>query len=156
MLPPASPTEPMVALIVRAATTLRSDAFMSPSDATPTGDSVVCVSCPRRRYGRGVRRLRIASIAAVTAALMAGVLPGCESGDGEDERPVRQRVSAAQVERNLEHEYRCELGYRRARATCRPKGRARFACAVAQRGRLGTSTVELEIDGADYEPVPGC
>jgi hypothetical protein len=104
-----------------------------------------------------VSPVRIALLAAVTVALIAGgVVIALGSGDDEDERPARPRVTAAQVERNLEHEYRCELGFRRARATCRPKGRAQFACQVANARGVGTSTVELEIDGANYEPVPGC
>jgi hypothetical protein len=104
-----------------------------------------------------VSPVRIGLLAAlVVGAVIAGVLIARGSGDGQDEPPPRPRVSATQIERNLEHEYRCELGAPRARATCRPKRAALFACEVAQTRGMGTSTIELEVDGANYEPVPGC
>jgi hypothetical protein len=103
-----------------------------------------------------VSPVRIALLAAVAAAVIAGALIARSSGDGEDGRPARQSVSAAEVERNLEHEYRCELGAPRAVATCRPKGRMRFDCEIDERKPDGTSRVELEIDGANYDPVAAC
>jgi hypothetical protein len=105
-------------------------------------------------------RVRIALLAGaatlIAGMVIAGLLIAGGSRDDHDERLPKPRVSAAQVERNLEHEYRCELGFRRATATCRPKGGARFSCEVADPRGIGTRTVELEIDGATYEPVPGC
>lgn len=109
-----------------------------------------------RRYGRGVSPVRIGLLVALFAAVIAGVLIARGSGDGQDERPARPRVSAAEIERGLEHEYRCELGAPRAQASCRPKRKARFACEVVLNQGSRRGTVELEIDGADYGPVPGC
>lgn len=95
-------------------------------------------------------------VALCAAAVIAAVLLARGSGAGKEERPATMRVGAAEVERALEHEYRCGLQAPRARASCRPKRRARFACEVALDQGSRQSTVELEINGADYAPVPGC
>lgn len=87
------------------------------------------------------------------ALLLPGVvaLAVLESSGDSDGKSDRRSLSARRLERSLERTWRCSSDRREPTVSCRPKDDRRFSCAVTTKGSLGSSSTEIEVDGAHPE-----